>query len=53
MMDPHDTPVRDERGSNLVEAIRRRFAPLGGVVLVPHPPVRLRASPDFDAIADG
>jgi plasmid stability protein len=26
----------------LAEAIRRRFAPLGGVDLEPHPPVRVR-----------
>ena len=38
----------EERGaSNLAEAIRRRFAPLGGVELEPHPPVPLGEPPDF------
>jgi antitoxin FitA len=33
---------------NLAEAIRRRFAPLGGVELDPHPPVPVRDPPTFD-----
>ena len=34
---------------NLAEAIRRRFAPLGGVDdLEPHPPVMVREPPTFD-----
>jgi plasmid stability protein len=38
----------DERGvSNLAEAIRRRFAPLGGVELDPHPPVPIGEPPTF------
>ena len=41
-----------ERGGdqepNLAEAIRRRFAPLGGVELEAHPPVTIRAPPTFD-----
>ena len=32
----------------LGEAIRRRFAPLGGVELEPHPPVPVREPPSFD-----
>jgi plasmid stability protein len=32
---------------NLAEAIRRRFAPLGGVELEPHPPVAVREPPTF------
>jgi len=41
---------RDEdRGApNLAEAIRRRFAPLGGVELEPHPPVPIGEPPAFD-----
>ncbi|MGV7034365.1 FitA-like ribbon-helix-helix domain-containing protein [Methylobacterium symbioticum] len=34
---------RDE--PNLAESIRRRFAPLGGVELEPHPPVMPSAPP--------
>jgi hypothetical protein len=35
--------------SNLAEAIRRRFLPLGGAdELEPHPPVSVRAPPRFD-----
>ena len=30
---------------NLAEAIRRRFAPFGGVELEPHPPVPVRDPP--------
>jgi plasmid stability protein len=38
----------EERGAlNLAEAIRRRFAPLGGVELEPHPPVSIGEPPDF------
>lgn len=33
---------------NLAEAIRRRFAPLGGVDLESHPPVTPRAPPTFE-----
>jgi plasmid stability protein len=33
---------------NLAEAIRRRFAPLGGVDLEPHPPVPIGDPPSFD-----
>ena len=33
---------------NLAEAIRRRFAPLGGVDLEPHPPVTPSAPPTFE-----
>ena len=32
---------------NLVEAIRRRFAPLGGVELEPHPRVPVGEPPEF------
>jgi plasmid stability protein len=32
---------------NLAEAIRRRFAPLGGVDLEPHPPVPVGDPPSF------
>jgi len=34
--------------SNLAEAIRRRFAPLGGVDLDPHPGVPIGEPPEFD-----
>jgi antitoxin FitA len=33
---------------NLADAIRRRFAPLGGVDLEPHPPVTPSAPPLFE-----
>lgn len=33
---------------NLAEAIRRRFAPFGGVELEPHPRVPAREPPRFD-----
>jgi antitoxin FitA len=39
----------DERAEpNLAEAIRRRFVPLGGVDLEPHPPVPPGPPPSFD-----
>lgn len=38
----HDT------APNLAEAIRRRFAPLGGVELEAHPPTGLGPPPAFD-----
>jgi plasmid stability protein len=39
----------DERAEpNLAEAIRRRFAPLGGVDLEPYPPVPSGPPPSFD-----
>jgi plasmid stability protein len=38
----------DDREPNLAEAIRRRFAPLGGVELEPHPPVQIKSPPTFD-----
>jgi plasmid stability protein len=37
----------DERAPNLAEAIRRRFAPLGGVELPDHPPVTIAPPPRF------
>ena len=39
-----------ERGNqpNLADAIRRRFAPLGGVDLDPHPRVPVGEPPEFD-----
>jgi plasmid stability protein len=42
--------ARDEEpgAPNLAEAIRRRFAPLGGVELEPHPPVPISEPPAFD-----
>ena len=39
--EPGDAPT------NLAEAIRRRFAPLGGVELEPLPPEPVREPPDF------
>ncbi len=36
------------REVNLAEAIRRRFAPLGGVDLEPHPPQKVGKPPTFD-----
>jgi plasmid stability protein len=33
---------------NLAEAIRRRFAPLGGVELQPHPPVAVQEPLSFE-----
>ncbi len=38
----------EDRTPNLAEAIRRRFAPLGGVELEPHPPVPAGEPPAFD-----
>ena len=38
----------DHGRPNLAEAIRRRFAPLGGVELDPHPPVPIGEPPTFD-----
>lgn len=38
----------EEHEPNLAEAIRRRFAPLGGVELEPHPPVPMREPLVFD-----
>ena len=35
-------------GSSLVNAIRRRMAPFGGVELEPHPPVPVRDPPEID-----
>jgi plasmid stability protein len=44
-----DTLAPDSgREPNLAEAIRRRFAPLEGVDLDPHPPVPVGAPPEFD-----
>jgi antitoxin FitA len=42
-----DTTLRGEsnREINLAEAIRRRFLPLGGVELEPHPPVPVGKPP--------
>ena len=37
-----------EHEPSLAEAIRRRFAPLGGVELEPHPPVAVREPQAFD-----
>jgi plasmid stability protein len=37
-----------EEEPNLAEAIRRRFAPLGGVELEAHPPVPIGAPTTFD-----
>lgn len=36
-----------ESGLSLAEAIRRRFAPFGGVELEPHPPTPVRRPPKF------
>jgi plasmid stability protein len=44
-----DALVEDEsREPNLAEAIRRRFAPFGGVELESHPPVAVRKPSSFD-----
>jgi plasmid stability protein len=42
--------LRDGRDAepNLADAIRRRFAPLGGVELEQHPPVPPAEPPSFD-----
>jgi antitoxin FitA len=44
------TALRGEkdREVNLAEAVRRRFRPLGGVEIEPHPPVPLGKPPAFD-----
>ena len=41
--------LEDEEGPdvNLAEAIRRRFAPLGGIELEPHPSVPVGGPPPF------
>src|SRR6516162_2117312 len=39
---------RDQPEPNLAEAIRRRFAPLGGVDLEPLPPELVDTPPSFD-----
>ncbi|MCI0465792.1 MAG: Arc family DNA-binding protein [Beijerinckiaceae bacterium] len=38
----------EDREPDLAEAIRRRFAPLGGVELAPHAPVPESEPPRFD-----
>ena len=38
---------REKPEINLAEAIRRRFAPLGGVELEPHPAVPVAEPPSF------
>ena len=38
----------EDRAPNLAEAIRRRFAPLGGVELPDHPPVTIGPPPRFE-----
>ncbi len=38
---------REEGEQNLADAIRRRFAPLGGVDLEAHPPVPIGEPPDL------
>ena len=45
-----NTALTDERPAdlNLAEAIRRRFAPLGGVELEPHPRQAAGAPPSFE-----
>ena len=44
-----DALAEDEnRQPNLAEAIRRRFAPFGGLELEPHPPVAARKPHNFD-----
>jgi plasmid stability protein len=40
---------REQPEPNLAEAIRRRFAPLGGVDLEPHPPVPIGEPTSFDS----
>ncbi len=37
-----------QRETNLAEAIRRRFAPLGGVELESHPRQKVSTPPSFD-----
>jgi plasmid stability protein len=43
-----DALADEQDQPNLAEVIRRRFAPLGGVELNPHPPVSVREPPSFD-----
>jgi antitoxin FitA len=45
----HSALERDAESNapNLAEAIRRRFGPLGGVELEPHPPVPIGDPTDF------
>ena len=44
-----DALAQDEsREPNLAEAIRRRFAPFGGVKLERHPPVAIRKPSNFE-----
>jgi plasmid stability protein len=44
-----DALAEDEnREPNLAEAIRRRFAPFGGVELEPHPAVAVKKPSNFD-----
>jgi antitoxin FitA len=44
-----DVLAGDKKGEvNLAEAIRRRFAPLGGVELEPHPVVTVGEPPSFE-----
>jgi plasmid stability protein len=38
----------EDRTPNLAEAIRRRFAPFGGVELPDHPPVTIAPPQDFE-----
>ncbi|HET7879371.1 MAG TPA: Arc family DNA-binding protein [Acetobacteraceae bacterium] len=40
--------AQENETGNLADAIRRRFAPLGGVELEPHPPVPIDEPPSFD-----
>ena len=44
----HGQSMEERTAPNLAEAIRRRFAPLGGVDLEPHPPVPIGDPPSFD-----
>lgn len=40
-----------DRELNLADAIRRRFEPLGGAELAPHPPVPVREPPHLGTLA--
>jgi len=40
--------VEKDREPDLAQAIRRRFAPLGGVELEPHPPNSIPEPPSFE-----
>ena len=42
------SPERDESGLSLAEAIRRRFAPYGGVELEPFPRSLMGSPPEFE-----